>query len=201
MYAVDLKHYPAPPGNIIKAIPHKATARMCPGVLDRWLLSHHMDDPPPRPSPLDRKNVRPGQVLCQMTRVVIQCTEAGFNDEYFDTYKLLLTLTPCYNDKAPSVSSRPITFELVEYRDGTEGRPLWTTWETSAHIFIESRLVVAVHLLGVLTKGLTSGTEVCVPLLILQSLTDCVWYFSNPDPWMWRNALRSRANRLILNLT
>ncbi|KAL1698541.1 hypothetical protein EV121DRAFT_274362 [Schizophyllum commune] len=159
MYAVDLKRYPAPPGNIIKAFPHKPTARMCPSVLDRWLLSHHMDDPPPRPSPLDRKNVRPGQVLCQMTRVVIQCTEAGFNDEYFDTYKLLLTLTPCYNDKAPSISSRPITFELIEYRDGTEGRPLWTTWETSTHIFIESRLVVAIHLLGVLTKGLSSGTE------------------------------------------
>ncbi|TRM56027.1 hypothetical protein BD626DRAFT_576192 [Schizophyllum amplum] len=158
-FNVDPRLYPAPEGNLIKTLHLRNSPRTCIQVLDRWFSNRNWDDPRPRDSPLDRKNVQPGQLLCQVNRVEIQCTEADPYGRYDNSYKLLLTLTPSYNDRGPSSSTPPITLELTEFTGPAASRPLWTTWPTSTHVFLESRLVVAVYLLGVMTRGLTVDVE------------------------------------------
>ncbi|KAI5888760.1 uncharacterized protein SCHCODRAFT_02513438 [Schizophyllum commune H4-8] len=185
------------------------------GAADRWLGGRGMDQTPISPlshAVWHRKDVRPGEVLCCFEReqILLKNTQSGGSKSVFFT--LYCTITPGKHDTRNHLFPSRFIFET--YHCGLDWHaPKWASWPTSCYEFVDSALIVAVMIYGLMSKGgamtvsgaderwepliwlCTRGTSYTISFPTLVQLAHRVW---REDDEAWESALRAQVIGVLL---
>ncbi|KAL1741825.1 hypothetical protein HDZ31DRAFT_44594 [Schizophyllum fasciatum] len=193
-----------------------------PSVIYEQTPSHWLEGrgvhkaPSASPAPESRSDLAPEDVLCEFDRTVeeVCLVYDPFHRSPIMISKLFLRITPGIDDTRPSHPPR-FLFQCHRHLEWNrhDAEPHWVRWEAQRFSFVESRVVVAVMLFGVMSAGgmytversdwrwepliwlCTGGPLISISRPLLIYLSHLVW---RAGPSQWRFQLRCKLMALLI---